>query len=208
MAAPNYTGALSDFGGAVSAIFAGQADEAQAGAALAKAAMSRTASQADILKSQGDVLEGQQYGEAATLADLNAQYTARSTAIQTAQADRELFLNMGGAKAAIGASGGTEGGSAGDILRASASQGALNRAVLGEQGLITEAGYTEQANSYRTMQSAAGLASQEDILASQGELQAATGYQAEAQADKTAATGSDISAVIKGAAGVAALFGL
>ena len=55
------------------------------------------------------------------------------------------------------------------------------------------------------MQSAAGIASQEDILASQGELQAAQGYQQQASADQTAAQGANIGAIIKGVAGVAAL---
>jgi hypothetical protein len=41
-------------------------------------------------------------------------------------------------------------------LRSSASQGALNRAVLSHHGLITEADYQEQAQSYPTMQQAAG----------------------------------------------------
>jgi hypothetical protein len=53
------------------------------------------------------------------------------------------------------------------------------------------------------MQTAAGLTSQEDILVSQGEKQAAAGYAAEASADRTAATGSNISAIIKGVAGIA-----
>src|ERR1019366_2908418 len=50
------------------------------------------------------------------------------------------------------ASGFGEGGSGGDILRSSASEGALNRAVLVQQGHITEAGYQEQADSYTAMQ--------------------------------------------------------
>lgn len=204
----NFQNVFSDFGAAASDIFAGQADQAKAGAAEAQANQARTASQADLLKSQGDLAEGVAYGKAAGLADENAAFTAQSTAIQQAQADRTLFLSTGETKADIASSGFGEGGSAGDILRSSASQGALNRAVLGQQGLITEAGFTEQASSYRSMQSAAGLASQEDVLASQGELQAAAGYEQEASADRTAATGSDISAVIKGVAGVAALFGV
>jgi hypothetical protein len=203
--APDYQSAFKDFGAAASDLFAGVADTSKAAAAEAQAGMARTASQADLLKSAGDLLEGNAYGTAATEADLNAQYTAQSTAIQQAQADRSLFLNIGQAKADIGGSGGTEGGSAGDILRASASQGALNRAVLGQQGLITEAGFQEQAASYRTMQQAAGIASQEDILASQGEEQAAKMYEGEAAADRTAAAGQGISAIIQGVAGVAAI---
>lgn len=206
--AVNVQNVFGDFGAAASDIFAGQADEAKATAADAQANQAITASQADLLKSTGDLAEGAAYGEAATLADTNAAFTAQSTAIQESQADRTLFQSLGTQRAGVAASGFGEGGSAGDILRSSASQGALNKAVLGQQGLITEAGFTEQAASYTAMQTAAGLASQEDILAAQGEQQAAQGYEAEASADKTAATGSDISAVISGVAGVAALFGV
>jgi hypothetical protein len=40
-------------------------------------------------------------------------------------------------------------------MRDSAAQGALTKAVAGEQGLITEAGYTEQAQSAMKMAEAA-----------------------------------------------------
>jgi hypothetical protein len=56
--------------------------------------------------------------------------------------------------------------------------------VLGEQGLITEAGYKEQAASYRTMADAAGMA---------------------AQADDSAGKAAWISAGIKGLAAVASI---
>jgi hypothetical protein len=46
-------------------------------------------------------------------------------------------------------------GSSLDLMRDSASQGALTHAVLGQQGLITEAGYAEQATSYEMMSQAA-----------------------------------------------------
>jgi hypothetical protein len=45
-------------------------------------------------------------------------------------------------------------GSALDILRESASQGALTRAVTGEQGLSQEEGFHQQAASYRNMAAA------------------------------------------------------
>ena len=118
------TGA-SDLGGAVGSLFQGFSDQASASADLAKAAMSRSAYEADLLKSQGDLAEGAAYGEAATLADLNAKFTAQSTAIQESQADRTLFQSLGETSAGVASSGFAEGGSAGDILRSSASQGAL-----------------------------------------------------------------------------------
>ena len=75
-------------------------------------------------------------------------------------------------------------GSALDILRESASQGALTHAVLGQQGLITEAGYEEQATSYKNMAQAAQVA---------------------IDAENKAATFADITGAIKGVAGIATL---
>jgi hypothetical protein len=70
-------------------------------------------------------------------------------------------------------------------LRESASQGALTHAVASEQGLITEAGYTEQAQSYQTMQQAA----------------TAAGNAANDAAGFATATG-----ILKGVAGIASIF--
>ena len=151
----------------------------------------RAAGQADILKGQGDILEGEAYGTAATLAQQNAQFTAQSTAIQVAQADRSLYMNIGAGKAAAAGAGGTGGGSAGDILRSSAEQGALNRGVLQQQGLITQAGYEEQATSYGIMQKAAGVAASAENVAAAGE-QAAAGYEDTAKAIKQSQTGDFI----------------
>jgi hypothetical protein len=71
-----------------------------------------------------------------------------------------------------------------DILRESASQGALQRAVLSEQGLITERGYAEQAQSFSNMAAAEGQA---------------------AAAEKFAGFGSEVTAGIKIAAGIGQL---
>jgi hypothetical protein len=136
----------------------------------------------------------------------NLKEALRQVKGQTAQADRQLYGVMGNPRAAIASSGGGEGGSAGDILRSSASQGSLSGAVLNQQGLITEAGFTEQADSFRSLQTVAGYASQEDELAAQGQDIAAQSYTDAAAADNKAATGKDISAVISSVAGLASLF--
>jgi hypothetical protein len=70
------------------------------------------------------------------------------------------------------------------LLRDSAQQGAITKQMIGEQGLITEAGYREQQQSYLNMESAA--------------MQAAG-------AEKNAATTADITGGIKAAAGIAML---
>lgn len=111
-----------------------------------------------------------------------------------------------GEKAAAAGSGLTSGGTAGDILRNSAQQGALNQAITKSQGQITVAGYEEQAQSYTAMQNAAVLSSEEQTLAAQGEQDVAAGYEDTASTYQTAAKGSDISAIISGLGAVASLF--
>ena len=154
---------FSDLGAGVSDIFAGFAAQT---------------------KAQGDILEGQAYGEAATLAEQNAQYTKTSTAIQEAQANRELLMSTGKTQSEVAGAGFAASGSALDILRSSAAQGSLQKAVVGQQGLITEAGYKEQASSYNLMQQAANNA---------------------ASAEKTAATGSFIAGGVQALAAIATL---
>jgi hypothetical protein len=150
---------FSDLGGAVSDLFAAQGNRYKAAGALA---------------------EQKNYLLAADLSDQNARFTEMSTAIKEHQADREIYKSLGETRADVAGAGFAESGSAMDILRESASQGALSKAVLAEQGLITEAGYREQEASYRTMADAAGMA---------------------AKAEDKAAFGSEITAGIKGLAG-------
>jgi hypothetical protein len=140
---------------------------------------------ADKAKAQGDLLEKQNYLLASDLATQNAAFTAQSTAIQTAQIDRETFKAIGGEQAQIAGAGLAQSGSAIDLLRESASQGALTKAVASQQGLITEAGFTEQAQADQTQAQAAQVA---------------------ADAANNAAKGADITAAIKGVAAVATLF--
>ena len=154
---------FSDLSGAVSDLFAAEGHK---------------------LRARGDEFEKQNYLLAGQLADQNAQFTEMSTAIKESQASRELFKSMGQTQADIAGAGFAESGSALDILRDSASQGALTKAVLGQQGLITEEGYKEQAQSYRNMASAADIA---------------------IQAEKTASTGSFLTGLVKGAAALATL---
>jgi hypothetical protein len=201
-----FTSGVSSLSSAASDIFAAEyTAPAEQAAAQAQVAMANASASADILQGQGDVLEGQAYGEAASLADLNAQYTAQSTAIQVSQADRALYMNLGTQAAAAGGSGSSGGGSAADILRNSAQQGALNRAVVQQQGLITEAGYTEQANAYTLQQQASGVAAEAQNVAAGGETQAAQEYQTEANLYGESQTGDWVSAALSGLAGVAEL---
>jgi hypothetical protein len=139
----------------------------------------------DNAKAQGDFAEAQNYDLASELATQNEQFTKTSTAIKEAQQQRELTMTLGGQKADVAGGGFAESGSSLDLLRDSASQGALTHAVLGQQGLITEAGYTEQATSYANMATAATAAG---------------------NAANQAGTFSDVMGAIKGVAAVAGLF--
>jgi len=179
------TATFTNIGGAVSDLFAGFAATTNAD----------LQAQGLRIKAQGDVAEGQEYDLAASLAAQNAQYTETSTAIQEAQQQRNTTMQIGGQKADIAGAGFAESGSALDILADSASQGALAKATLGQQGLITEAGYEEQQQSYQLMASTANTtATEEDQLANQT-----------VQAGQQAQTGDFISAALKGVAAVASV---
>jgi hypothetical protein len=120
------------------------------------------AKETDYLKAQGDFAEASNYGLAATLAQQNEQFTETSTAIKEVQAQRAIEQGIGTEQAQISGAGFQTSGSAIDLLAASAQQGALQKAVLSEQGLITEAGYTEQAHAYQTMQQTALATGQQE----------------------------------------------
>lgn len=121
----------------------------------------------------GDEAEAAAYRDAQQLALQNEKFTKESTAIQEAQKQRETLLSMGRTTSEIAGAGFSLSGSGLDILRSSAAQGALAKAVIGQQGLITEAGYKEQAQSYALMASAADNAAKGESLAQIGDFVAA-----------------------------------
>lgn len=110
-------------------------------------------------RAQGLRLEGENYDRAAGFSDRNARFTEVSTAIKQSQLDREIYKTIGGQAADIAGAGFAASGSALDIMRDSASQGALMKAVGAEQGLITEEGYRVEAENFRNMGEASRLAS-------------------------------------------------
>lgn len=192
-------GTFNAAGGAVSDLFGGFGQLAQGDL---KAKGLRISAEGTRLKAQGDLAEAGNYDLAASLARENETFTKFSTAVKDAQLQREITLSLGSQRAGYGASGLAESGSALDVLASSAQQGAISRQVLTSQGLITEAGFEEQAKSYDTMatvgrQTAAGemhIAGETDQLAVDTE-----------NAAKNAATGSFISSAIKGVAAVASV---
>src|SRR5690349_13868931 len=124
------TGTIGSVGGAVSDLFAADAH--------------RT-------KGQGLRIEAENYDLASGFATKNAEFSRVSTGIKLAQQDRETYKALGGITADVAGAGFAMSGSALDIMRDSASQGALMSAVAGQQGLIQEEGYKVQAQSYTNM---------------------------------------------------------
>ncbi len=109
-------------------------------------------------KAQGLRIEAENYDLASGFATKNAEFSRVSTGIKLAQQDRETYKALGGIQADVSGAGFNVSGSALDIMRDSASQGALMHAVAGEQGLIQEEGYKVQAETYTNMGKAAKLA--------------------------------------------------
>jgi hypothetical protein len=125
--------AFTDLGGAASDLFAAEGTQ---------------------YKIEGLQFEEQNYQAASQLALQNEQFTKTSTAIQQGQQERELYMGLGRTSAAVANAGLANSGSALDLLRESAQQGATTTAAIGQQGLITEAGYQEQSEAYANMASA------------------------------------------------------
>lgn len=109
----------------------------------------------DLFAAQGSKLAGKQYGMAAASSEQAARDTELSTGIQLVQADRNILQVTGGQLSDTSGAGFSMSGSAGDLLRMSASNGALTKQLISEQGNMTAAGFRSQAQSYRTQQAGA-----------------------------------------------------
>lgn len=143
------TGTIGSLGGAVQDIFGSEAHK---------------------LKAQGLRLEAQNYDEASVFARQNAEFAKISTGMKLAQQDREIYKTLGGIEADVAGAGFAASGSGLDILRDSASQGALLKAAASTQGLIQEEGYQVQSRSYTRMGEAARLAASAEDNAAEASL--------------------------------------
>ena len=133
-------------------------------------------------KAEGDRIEAQEYDLAAKFAEQNVGFAKISTALKAYQEDRTFAQTIGEQRADVATAGFAEGGSALDVLADSVAQGAIQHETTQFQGLVTEASYQEQADSYKLMASAARVA---------------------ASAEDNAATGDMISGSVKAVAAVA-----
>lgn len=191
---------FSAAGGAVDSLFAG-IGELKSGKLKGKAL--NLQAQGLRIKAAGNLAEADNYDLAGTLAKQNVAYTEQSFAIKQMQMDREVAKSLGETSAGVAGAGFANSGSALDIMRDSAAQGALSKAVLGQQGLITEAGYKQQADSFKVMSSAARMAAAgENSIADQTDQLAKDTI----DASETAATGDFISGAFKAVTSLATLF--
>src|SRR4051812_4198634 len=83
------------------------------------------------LKARGNEVEGQNYLLASTLSRQNQEYTAEFTAMKQTMADRQIYQGIGAETAQITGAGLKLSGSALDLLRDSAAQGALQKEIIG-----------------------------------------------------------------------------
>ncbi len=140
---------FSDLGGAVSDLFASQGARS---------------------KAEGDRIEAAEYDLAAQFAEQNVGFTKISTGLKLYQEDRSVAQTIGEQRADVASAGFAESGSALDILADSVSQGAIQHETTQFQGLVTEASYQEQSDSYKLMASAARVAAKAEDNAAMGDL--------------------------------------
>lgn len=190
---------FSSAGDAVDSLFAGFGE--LAGGKLKGKALNLQA-QGLRIKAQGNLAEATNYDLAGDLAKKNVAFTEQSFAIKQMQMDREISKSLGETRAGVAGAGFANSGSALDILRDSAAQGALSKAVLGQQGLITEAGYQQQADSFKVMAGAARMAAEGEFSIADQTDQLAKDT---VSASETAAFGKFVSSGFKAATSIATL---
>jgi hypothetical protein len=108
----------------------------------------------DFMSIGSDNASAASYDRAAAIAGENVGITEASTLVQGYQQTRELQKTLGAQGASVAANGFTNSGSALDIARASAEQGALAHSLIVSQGQITENAYRQQQNSDLSMAAA------------------------------------------------------
>lgn len=128
--ASGFTGAATDFGAAASDLISAGGEQSSAAADTA----------------------------AASLEEQNVQLERESVAVQSAQQQRQLYKSLSSTQAQAGGAGLSSGGSIGNVLRASAAQGALAKNIIGIQGTIQENAYQTQATAYEGEAAAASAA--------------------------------------------------
>jgi hypothetical protein len=144
---------------------------------------SEFAAQGDIAQANADDQAAKDFGQAATIAENNAQLETDAWSMKMYQTERKINQAIGTEKAVEGFAN-VAGGSAGDILRDTLHQGAFAKMAITMQSMTNFNAYQEQA-----------LAFQADAAQAQGAASAA----------RSAASGAKIAGgldLIKGAIGL------
>jgi len=168
-------GAAADLVGAAGSFLGGQANSA----ALQASA-------------EGYRKEAQGFRDAANLEGFNIAYAGASGQLQDFAAARQIYKSESGTRADVAGAGFSGQGSAGDILRESAQQGAMQRSIIGTQTAINENTYKIQQTAYNAE------ADQADAAASAAEAQAS--------AASTGGIMDAIGGVLKAGAAIAPFF--
>jgi hypothetical protein len=116
----------------------------------------------DLFNAKGARLSAEAYRDAANISETSANIERESTGIQVLQQQRELYKTLGKQQAGVAGAGFEESGTAIDLLRDSASQGAIQKAVLETQGAINVDSYEQQARLFTAMADAADNAKKSD----------------------------------------------
>ena len=109
----------------------------------------------DLFSAVGDQAEANSYGEAATYAAQYAKIAASTGQIQQAQTRRQVYSSESATQAVSAGNGLRMSGSAANVLRSSAQQGALQVGLVGEQTQVNVNADLQQENAYAGEQQAA-----------------------------------------------------
>lgn len=95
------------------------------------------------------------YDEAERIARQNAVIASQATRVKGIQIQRSIFKTLGQQQADVSGAGFAASGTALDLLRSSASEGAMTKAISEEQGAISVNAYEEQATQFAGMAASA-----------------------------------------------------
>lgn len=109
----------------------------------------------DIFAAGGLKQDAASLDKAAAMEDVNAKLTEASTDIQHAAAERDIYKVLGGQASDIAAAGFTMSGTALDLARDSARQGAITQSLIEVQGNIDTQTHLIQAQNLRAQAASA-----------------------------------------------------
>lgn len=109
----------------------------------------------DLFGARGARSSAGSYEEAERIANENAVLAGAATRTKALLLQRQITKGLGSTQAQVAGAGFAASGSALDIMRDSASQGAITKALNEEQGAITVNSFREQANQFGAMAKAA-----------------------------------------------------